>query len=99
MAEKGGVQSVERIFQLIEHLAAHPTGVSLQRLAGETELAKSTVHRLLASQAVGRRAGLCLNISRRFMAQFKRTATRRYTQGDKEQDYDESRETHVWLLG
>ena len=26
MAEKSGVQSVERIFQLIEHLAAHPTG-------------------------------------------------------------------------
>ena len=49
MAEKGGVQSVERIFQLIEHLAAHPTGVSLQTLAGETGLAKSTVHRLLAS--------------------------------------------------
>lgn len=49
MAEKGGVQSVERIFQLIEHLAAHPTGVSLQMLAGETGLAKSTVHRLLAS--------------------------------------------------
>lgn len=49
MAEKGGVQSVERIFQLIEHLAAHPTGVSLQRLAEETGLAKSTVHRLLAS--------------------------------------------------
>ena len=45
MAEKGGVQSVERIFQLIEHLAAHPTGVSLQTLAGETGLAKSTVHR------------------------------------------------------
>ena len=36
MAEKSGVQSVERIFQLIEHLAAHPTGVSLQRLAEET---------------------------------------------------------------
>ena len=49
MAEKGGVQSVERIFQLIEHLAVHPTGVSLQRLAEETGLAKSTVHRLLAS--------------------------------------------------
>ena len=49
MAEKSGVQSVERIFQLIEHLAAHPTGVSLQRLAEETGLAKSTVHRLLAS--------------------------------------------------
>ena len=30
MAEKSGVQSVERIFQLIEHLAEHPTGVSLQ---------------------------------------------------------------------
>ena len=49
MAEKSGVQSVERIFQLIEHLAAHPTGVSLQRLAEETGLAKSTAHRLLAS--------------------------------------------------
>ena len=47
--EKSGVQSVERIFQLIEHLAAHPTVVSLQRLAEETGLAKSTVHRLLAS--------------------------------------------------
>ena len=41
MAEKSGVQSVERIFQLIEHLAAHPTGVSLQRLAEETGLATS----------------------------------------------------------
>ena len=49
MAEKSGVQSVERIFQLIAHLAAHPTGVSLQRLAEEPGLAKSTVHRLLAS--------------------------------------------------
>ena len=49
MAEKSGVQSVERIFQLIEHLAVNPTGVSLQRLAEETGLAKSTVHRLLAS--------------------------------------------------
>ena len=49
MAEKSGVQSVERIFALIEQLAAHPKGASLQRLAQETELAKSTVHRLLAS--------------------------------------------------
>ena len=57
MAEKSGVQSVERIFQLIEHLAAHPTGVSLQRLAEETGLAKSTVHRLLASLVGLRRAG------------------------------------------
>lgn len=49
MTEKGGVQSVERIFALIELLAAHPTGASLQRLAQGTDLAKSTVHRLLAS--------------------------------------------------
>ena len=50
MTEKGGVQSVERIFQLIEQLASHPAGASLQRLAQETGLAKSTEHRLLASQ-------------------------------------------------
>ena len=49
MTEKGGVQSVERNFQLIEQLASHPAGASLQRLAQETGLAKSTVHRLLAS--------------------------------------------------
>ena len=49
MTEKGGVQRVERIFQLIEQLASHPAGASLQRLAQETGLAKSTVHRLLAS--------------------------------------------------
>ena len=49
MTEKGGVQSVERIFQLIEQLVSHPAGASLQRLAQETGLAKSTVHRLLAS--------------------------------------------------
>ena len=49
MAEKNGVQSVERIFALIEQLAAHPAGASLQRLAQDTDLAKSTVHRLLAS--------------------------------------------------
>ena len=49
MADKSGVQSVERIFQLIESLAAHPAGAGLQRLAQDTGLAKSTVHRLLAS--------------------------------------------------
>ncbi len=47
--EKSGVQSVERIFALIEHLAAHPGGASLQQLAQDTALAKSTVHRLLGS--------------------------------------------------
>lgn len=49
MAEKSGVQSVERIFALIEQLAAHPAGASLQSLAQGTNLAKSTVHRLLGS--------------------------------------------------
>lgn len=47
--ETGGVQSVERIFTIIETLAAHPGGVGLQQLAGECKLAKSTAHRLLAS--------------------------------------------------
>lgn len=47
--EKGGVQSVARIFDIIEALAAHPAGVALQQLAAETGLAKSTAHRLLAS--------------------------------------------------
>ena len=51
MAEKGGVQSVERTFALIEQLATHPQGATLQRLAQGTGLAKSTVHRLLASLA------------------------------------------------
>ena len=49
MAEKNGVQSVERIFALIEQLAAHPAGASLQSLAQGTDLAKRTVHRLLGS--------------------------------------------------
>ena len=47
--EPGGVQSVERIFGIIEVLAAHPAGVGLQKLAAEAGLAKSTTHRLLAS--------------------------------------------------
>ena len=47
--EKGGVQSVARIFELIEVLAAHPAGASLQQLAAEADLAKSTAHRLLGS--------------------------------------------------
>ena len=40
--DKGGVQSVARIFELIEVLAAHPAGASLQRLAEDAHLAKST---------------------------------------------------------
>ena len=48
-SDKGGVQSVARIFELIEVLAAHPAGASLQRLAEDAHLAKSTTHRLLGS--------------------------------------------------
>lgn len=48
-ADRGGVQSVARIFDLIEVLAVHPAGASLQQLAGEANLAKSTAHRLLGS--------------------------------------------------
>lgn len=48
-ADQGGVQSVARIFHLIEVLATHPAGASLQQLAGEAGLAKSTAHRLLGS--------------------------------------------------
>lgn len=47
--DKGGVQSVARIFELIEVLAAHPAGASLQRLAEDAHLPKSTTHRLLGS--------------------------------------------------
>lgn len=47
--EKNGVQSVERIFHIIEVLALHRTGCSLQQVAAECGLAKSTAHRLLAS--------------------------------------------------
>ena len=41
MAEKGGVQSVERIFQLIEHLAAHPPGSACRRWQGRPGLPKA----------------------------------------------------------
>lgn len=45
----GGVQSVARIFALIEVLSAHPSGASLQTISTESKLAKSTTHRLLSS--------------------------------------------------
>lgn len=45
----GGVQSVARIFSIIEVLAAHPKGASLQEISREAGLPKSTVHRLLSS--------------------------------------------------
>lgn len=49
MAEEKTVQSIARVFRIIEVMANHPSGVSLQQLAAETELAKSTVHRLAAN--------------------------------------------------
>ncbi len=49
MENGGGVQSVERIFALIEVLCAHPKGASLQTISAQAGLAKSTAHRLLAS--------------------------------------------------
>ncbi|NCC06600.1 MAG: IclR family transcriptional regulator [Clostridia bacterium] len=45
----GGVQSVARIFSIIEILSEHPKGISLQDVANESGLPKSTAHRLLSS--------------------------------------------------
>ena len=39
--QEGGVQSVARIFTLLEVLASHPGGAGLQRIAGEANLAPS----------------------------------------------------------
>lgn len=44
-----GVQSVARIFSLIEVLGAHAKGASLQTVSAESGLPKSTAHRLLSS--------------------------------------------------
>ena len=41
MAEKSGVQSVERIFQLIEQLAAHPQGSACKHWRGRPALPKA----------------------------------------------------------
>ena len=49
METEGGVQSVTRIFSIVEILAANPHGMPLQAIANEAGLAKSTAHRLLAS--------------------------------------------------
>ncbi|MGN7477967.1 IclR family transcriptional regulator [Solibacillus silvestris] len=43
------VQSIERAFNLLEHLSGHPHGMQITRLAEETGLSKSTVHRLLST--------------------------------------------------
>lgn len=43
------VQSIDRILDIIEALAAHPSGISLTELAEISELHPSTTHRLLGS--------------------------------------------------
>lgn len=47
--EKTGVQSIGRLFAIVETLAANPSGIPLQKLANRTGLAKSTAHRLVGS--------------------------------------------------
>lgn len=43
------VQSIERAFFILEHLSEHPNGMQITKLASETSLSKSTVHRLLST--------------------------------------------------
>lgn len=43
------VQSIERAFIILERLSEHPNGMQITKLASETGLSKSTVHRLLAT--------------------------------------------------
>ena len=45
--EKGGVQSLDRAFQLLELLCKSPDGMAIHQLSELTGLHKSTVHRLL----------------------------------------------------
>lgn len=42
------VQSVERVFDILEQLSRHPKGISLTDIGRQLDLHKSTVHRLLA---------------------------------------------------
>lgn len=43
------VQSIERAFTILEHLSEHPNGMQITKLATDTNLSKSTVHRLLST--------------------------------------------------
>ncbi len=43
------VQSIERAFSILEQLSGHPQGMQITKLAEETGLSKSTVHRLLST--------------------------------------------------
>lgn len=43
------IQSVQRIFELLEHIGSKPTGVRLSDLAEKADLRRSTAHNLLAT--------------------------------------------------
>lgn len=43
------VQSIERAITILEQLSGHPQGMQITKLAEETGLSKSTVHRLLST--------------------------------------------------
>lgn len=49
--EKGGVQSLDRAFTLLELLCKSPGGLAIHQLTELTGLHKSTVHRMLAAMA------------------------------------------------
>ncbi|MEN9843544.1 MAG: HTH-type transcriptional regulator YiaJ, partial [Pseudomonadota bacterium] len=48
------VQVIERMFQLIDILAAHEEAVSLKEIAEKADLHPSTVHRILNDLTIGR---------------------------------------------
>ena len=49
VAETPAVESVDRALRVLEELAAHGAGASLEQLAGATGLPKSSLHRTLAA--------------------------------------------------
>ena len=50
-SRSGGVQSLDRAFDLLELLCKSPNGMAIHQLSEITGLHKSTVHRLLAAMA------------------------------------------------
>lgn len=47
--DHGPIQSIDRMFDIMETLSIHPRGISLTELSAEVDLHKSTVHRFLTS--------------------------------------------------
>ena len=48
------IQVIERMFSLLDVLAAHPDPVSLKQISEQTGLHPSTAHRILNDLAIGR---------------------------------------------